>query len=460
MDDVVRLFKRLKNFLKPSEASGEVHQQLQSVDELLDMSKHWDGFKRENAVLRLGMLGNPLAISHLLTRANDWVPQVREAAIKSLSKLVTNENIDAIIECLPQIYHLRNCGRANHEQLISVIEKLLLEPQNTGKLIENINSQNSYVARLCLSLAIDNEVIDVSELLSIAFASRDVLVRANAFKWAELEYPSDLAKYHKRLLKDSFMPIRKESLRQLLSGADAIEIAEYALLDRHSSVRELALKYFLERGKDAITFYRLNLTEGSKGKAAIWGLGFLNSYEDLNHIRSFFETGAPSIRKQALNSLLKLDSQNNELYLIRGLKDSSPSVCKEAARLIVKTILPLCANELMQIIDESEYTHTTLSCVALSHQINKWERVAFLLSLLINERALSALKEEQVEAELGIWNGDYNRSFSQPTKQQVAEIETLMGNPRVSRVSKQFDCLIHAVKSMGISKSILSRKEF
>ncbi|WP_165385563.1 HEAT repeat domain-containing protein [Pseudoalteromonas phenolica] len=456
MNSIQALLNRLQAiFFKNSNEEETV-----TFEQLVALSKHWDGYKRENAVLRLGMLGNPLAIPYLLSRANDWVPQVREATFKSLTRLVTNENIDVLIECLPQIYHLRNCGRANHDKLISVIEMLLLESRNKTKLVKNINNPNSYVARLCLKLAIENEVAEVSKLLEVSFSSRDVLVRVNAYNWAEQKYPIELEKHHTRLLRDSFMPIRKEALRQSLLGSDAIKLAESSLLDRHSSIRELALKFYLENGGNAVAFYRLNLTEGSKAKAAVWGLGFLNSYDALDEIKSLFESGAPSIRKQALNSLLKLDSQNSESYLFNGLTDSSPSVSKEAARLIVKNRLPLCANKLLQIIEESEYTHTIFACVALSHQINKWERVVFLLSMLINEQALSVLTEEQVEAELGIWNGDYNRSFSQPTEQQIAQIEALVGSPRVNRVSRQFDSLIHAVKSMGIDKPILSREEF
>lgn len=38
----------------------------EGLEELLVMSEHWNGYKRENALRRLGMLGNPLAIPKLL----------------------------------------------------------------------------------------------------------------------------------------------------------------------------------------------------------------------------------------------------------------------------------------------------------------------------------------------------------------------------------------------------------
>ena len=43
------------------------------LEDLLMLSSHSSGYKRENAVRRLGMLGNPVAIPYLIERANDWV---------------------------------------------------------------------------------------------------------------------------------------------------------------------------------------------------------------------------------------------------------------------------------------------------------------------------------------------------------------------------------------------------
>jgi HEAT repeat protein len=67
MEENENLLKRLlKSFQKQ-----------EGLDDLILMAEHWNGFKRENAVRRLGMLGNPVAIPKLIVRVNDWVPQVR-----------------------------------------------------------------------------------------------------------------------------------------------------------------------------------------------------------------------------------------------------------------------------------------------------------------------------------------------------------------------------------------------
>ncbi|MBQ4862684.1 HEAT repeat domain-containing protein [Pseudoalteromonas sp. MMG013] len=418
-----------------------------TVEELIQLSNHRDGYKRENAAAKLGYLGDPIAIPSLLLRVNDWVPQVRAAAIKSLKKLIITEHLDSIIQCLPHIYHLRECHRADHEHLIQHIEVLLLAESNESYLLDGLHNVNSDIARLCLQLAIRSQFIDVANLLSVAFLSKDVLVRMNTFRWAKKMHPDELESYYSSLLKDAFMPIRKESLRYLLCADDADTVAKNALFDHHTSVRELAIKYCLENGEDAVSLYRNNFTTSVKTKAAIWGLGYLNSHDDLEKIKSFYNSVTPSLRKQALNSLLRLDPQNSEIYLLKGLKDPAPSVCKNSAKLIVKVNVHVGVNELIRIIDESVYTHTALSCVAISHHLNKWDRAVFLLSWTVNEKMSSTLKEAQFAAELGIWNSDYNRSFIQPTQAQIATLKALMASVGIEQKSKQWKGLISTITS-------------
>jgi hypothetical protein len=111
-------------------------QKQEGLDDLLLMAEHWNGFKRENAVRRLGMLGNPIAIPKLVVRVNDWVPQVREAARKALLKLMTPKNAKAFAECLPDIFHLKTCGRDNHTQFIAEVQTYLLKDENAESIRE------------------------------------------------------------------------------------------------------------------------------------------------------------------------------------------------------------------------------------------------------------------------------------------------------------------------------------
>nr|KJZ06956.1 hypothetical protein TW77_17215 [Pseudoalteromonas rubra] len=447
MYDLQKLFSHLKKLILNRNTQSE---QVATIEELIKLSQDYDGHKRENAVLRLGMMGDPVAIPCLIIRVNDWVPQVRDAAVKALSKLMVDENVEAFIQCLPQVYHLQGCHRANHQDVIRQVETLLLTETNRGHLLAAVQSANIYVARLCLNLVIEHQVVDAQMLLPMAFASKDALVRAHAFRWSGVHYPQVLEKYYLSLLNDKFMPIRKASLKHLLMANYSAQVAEKGLVDRHSSVRELAVKHCQANGNDVVAFYREHLTKDSSTKAAIWGLGYLKCVDALDKIKFFYQHGTPSVRKQALNSLLKLDSRNSKAYLLNGLKDPSPSVCKEAARLIVKTQVYLNAKALMDIICGSDHPYTARACVALSHQINKWERVVFLLMLMSNEQVVSMFNEGQIKSELANWGDGYNRSFIQPTQAQIYEISVLMAGVPATRLSEHFRSFAHALKTLSI----------
>jgi len=141
------------------------------------MSEHWNGYKRENAVRRLGMLGNPIAIPKLIVRANDWVPQVRNAARESIEKLLMNKNAEAFVYSLPDIYHLQDCGRDNHNTLIDKIERFLTRTENRKYLISSIEMDEPSIARNALKLCIENSLIEKYKLVSICFEHNDVIVR-------------------------------------------------------------------------------------------------------------------------------------------------------------------------------------------------------------------------------------------------------------------------------------------
>ena len=109
------------------------------LDEFLSMCEHRNGYRREKAVRRLGMLGNPLAIPKLIVRANDWVPQVRTAAREAILQLAVHNNAEVFIQCLPELYHLKKCRRYNHNRLIKSVETFLLSKENVTYLINNIS---------------------------------------------------------------------------------------------------------------------------------------------------------------------------------------------------------------------------------------------------------------------------------------------------------------------------------
>ena len=398
----------------------------EGLEELLLMSSHHDGFKRENAVLRLGMLGNPNAIPALLIRANDWVPQVRNAALIALEKLLTRNNAEAFVYSLPNLYRLKNCYRNNNNDLTNKVIDFLIQPENNQFLKQAISNENPFIARIALKLCIENELLSKYEIVTKALAHQDVLVRDISANLLRELKGNELELSLKKSIKDPFMPIRREAFQIYLRllPRQGIEIAKTFLFDRHPALRELAVKNLLQQNFD-VENVLLNVFEKENQSAlkicsAIFGLSEIKAKALIPMLPNLANNPLPSIRKASLQAFAKLSTEQEvTLYLIAGINDESPAVAKESARLLNKNKIRFTLDELTRIIDSASQRHTLTICLGLSKNMNKWDRLIYLLTgLTKNEFDLDVF-----ESEIVLWNNHFNMSWSQPTiaqKEQLA----------------------------------------
>lgn len=442
MAEKQNLFSRLlKNFSKQ-----------EGLDDILLMSEHWNGYKRENAVRRLGMLGNPLAIPNLIIRSNDWVPQVRIAAKEALSKLAISKNIEAFIKALPELYHLKNCSRDSHDNLISSIEEYMLSNKNIIYLINGLHDENPFVARACISLIIENNLMEEVQIVRVGLAHPDLIVRVKVSHLLK-----GLTKEVQTLalniaINDRFMPIRREAFLILIQIGIDNGLVKELLFDRHSSVREIAIKYLVNQNIDVRIIYQESISSSRVSAicCGIWGLGQCKNSEDVLFVKSFLTNPSPSVRKQSLNTLVMLMDEEANNVIENSLSDESPAVCKEAARLSRKNGVNFTAARLLEIINGSEYKHTFSSCIGISKRMNKWDRLIFLFSLLDTKYLNKLIEKQQIQLALRQWDIDYNRSSSQPTKSQLDVLGCKVNEYYKILSSYEYRSIIFSLKSYGV----------
>jgi len=150
------------------------------VADLLCILEGYDGYKRESAARRLGLLGDPTAIPKLIVRVNDWVPQVRDTAREALLRLLVPENAFVFAENLPQIYHLEHCGRDNHEEIIQRVIDFLVLPENKQVLQNAVLSEKPKVARAAVNLLLQHFSEDMEKTVLNCLQHPDVMVRSIA----------------------------------------------------------------------------------------------------------------------------------------------------------------------------------------------------------------------------------------------------------------------------------------
>jgi len=403
----------------------------EDLDELLALTMHRDGHKRENAVRRLGLLGNPVAIPKLIVRANNWVPQVRQAAKESLAKLMKSENAQAFVCSLPNLYHLQNCGLDKHEELINNVKNFLLRPENVSHLQAAIVGKEAAVVRIAVKLCVENNLIENGELAMKCFAHQDIIVRAYGAQLLKSLNGENFNTAFAKAIRDPFMPIRREAFQIYLMARpnEGLKIAESLLFDKHFSIRKIALNQLKNSGFDVETLYSIVLHKKSNSalrlRCAIWGLAELGQKSSRADIENLTKNSLPSVREAALQALTKLTGEAAKPMLAVGLRDQSPSVAKESARLLQQYGIGMNVKELLEIIGASEHSQTYLVCATLARKFNKWDRLIFLMNLhgLLKDQNNSVL--EFVNQELIQWDYFFNRNGSQPTEDQLKRLSEL-----------------------------------
>jgi HEAT repeat protein len=401
----------------------------EELDDLLIMSEHRNGFKREQAVHRLGSLGNPAAIPKLLIRVNDWVPQVRSAAKEALEKLLRDENAQAFTYYLPVLYHLESCGRGDHNQLIANVIRLLLKPKNVAHITAAIKNNNPHIARIAIKICIDHAIIDKQSIVSECLNHRDVVVRSMASSLLRDLSGEALEFALQKAIQDPFMPIRREAFQIYLKALpeNGMDIARQFLFDKQDSIREIAIAQLLKINTDVkgIFAHILSSLDQSalKIRCALLGMAHLDAKESISAVHGYTCYPLPTVRKASLQALAKLDGKNARSYLLAGLKDESPAVAKESRTLLAKLGLQPSIDELLNTINEANYPHTTPVCLASARLINKWDQLIFLLRLYQRLVSYDSSNAEILDSELVKWDIDFNRTSSQPTSAQEKQIK-------------------------------------
>ena len=398
---------------------------------IIEASQSWDGYERERAVRQLGLLPNPncQAIAALLKRVNDWVPQVRAAAVQVLLNLLVHENVLSFVEALPDVYHLRNCHRDIHGAIISKIELFLLRVENRHYVLEGIKSSIKGVGRWCVYLSIDHQLATPCEIYLYSQKSHDIIVRTTAVRLLDKLSKQELELVIEDAILDAFMPVRREALLIALRcfPERSFALIHLMLSDRSPAIREIGVAYANDNGIDVEKFYIQTLTDIKAPQprqltVALLGLSEIGARSALDVVLSFLESHSPRVRKASIVALARLDQENAHYYLDIGLTDQAASVRKEAVRLMKKNRILLSEVELIELYRNSAGADRLQEIVLLNQYRPRWDRLSFLMWLLTQETLDASIA--RLDLEFRNWLAGTNYSFTPPQKSQ----ETLIGD--------------------------------
>lgn len=231
-------------------------------------------------------------------------------------------------------------------------------------------------------------------------------------------------------IRDSYMPVRREAFQQCLRRDPALGLrwAEELLFDRSSAVREIAIVRLKAIGFDverALTNVLLSIDQPvQKCCAALTGLAMIKATSRTELVKSFCTHVAPSVRRAALQAISWLDEGAARSLLLSALAEPSPGVAKEAARLLNRCSSRPLLFELLSVLENSEFNHTSRACFVSSGWLSKWDRLIFVLEFMKRTPKL-AEDEALIQSELSKWEESFNRSATQPTLEQCERIAGL-----------------------------------
>lgn len=393
-----------------------------SVSLLAVASFHPNGYVREEAVKQLSLLPTDAVVPFLILRLNDWVYEVRDAAVKAIYSRLRPEYTEAFIAGFSLVSRLEQARRADHREMLARVNQLLLSDECRADLLASLKSEDRAARRTSFKLALTLNGADLKQVAELGMADEDTAIRswtaqriASAFDGPTLE--SFLA----RMKDDRFMPMRRAALRTIvkLNSPHVIEELRIALLDPHASMREEARYHWTRtQATDVADFYRQQLVDanGPVLYSAISGLGETGRVPDDQVLVPYTSHESSKIRRAALKALAALRPEAHVEIFMKALADELRSTSREALKALVRKTSLLNAARVWEVFASSNHVHVKRNALALLEKFSKWESIGYLLS------ALCESDEELISRNriaISSWLGEFNRSFSSPAPEQI-----------------------------------------
>ncbi|UHQ18180.1 hypothetical protein LVB87_08030 [Lysobacter sp. KIS68-7] len=338
------------------------------------------GYAREAAVRAMCAYPGPVALSLALLRADDHVPQVRDAALVLLASVLHEIPARALFDRLDLVFALR--ARSNFDAYAwPTMHQILLDARSSDDRWAAARNGTQEVRRCAwrLMAQADTEVIDAR----LADAVRDpdfstalwALDRAKGIDdWRAV---ADAAAAHPHA------SVRAEALRLRVArdGDAALPQVEVALFDRAQTVR-LAASYLTRGRVDAIARWRA-AADGTEERARVVGLCALAELalpDDRTRMLDALADSRPLVRAGALSALVRSNTGEVAPHVLAAIADPSPRVARVAFRLARKRYVRIPAELLDKRFKESLAAAARARVVANVDLAGKWEALMLLLA--------------------------------------------------------------------------------
>jgi len=358
------------------------------------LSIHPNGCIRQTAVEHLEKIFADQSLPFLLLRLNDWVPEVRDAAMAAVMRRIRLERSAGFLNNLPLVLRLSGCGRWNHATVVHQIFRFLLKHHERELIDVVINRCCRSVRRAGYKQLNSQAGPHCEHMVRSALAADDYILRLWAIHDAAGFLPrADLRMAFLAGLHDRFPAVRREAIEGIGNylTTESNELIQDSLLDRSRAVREGARYVLRKQGwHDFAGYYRNAIVAEKHLAAAIAGIGETGKSQDVDLVLRFVESPLVNVRFAAVCAIGAIAPEDNKTVFFDCLKDMSRKVCRKAQTVLEGICLSSDVDLLRDIVASNPSPHVHSSAVAVIASLNSWETVPDLLRIAAADQPRSA----------------------------------------------------------------------
>ena len=380
-------------------------------------SFHPNGFIREQAVTLMAHYPNTL--SFLILRTNDWVLQVRQATRMSIDAKMSILSDGELVTALPFLEKMRRGKRSKHDYDVRYFYDKLMDDRYKNDLEIGLCSSNHFTRKLCIDAMICAGSPEAHKIL--ACLKREPVPFTRYVLYKKLLNFDFFQKDEilRRMLGDKYPKVRMIAF--LAMEGDRYDVALKLLSDRSVGIRALARDY-IKKVNSAFDFRQFYIDAlPANTYASICGIGEVGDKSDANLIQGYWHNESPSLIKAGMRACLRLDRCKYQPIVIRMISDERSGISKQAYKLTKDYITDY--NEIHELFCTAVCKHSRQRYADILMLALKWQRLIYIIELLsdIEEDIQNLAKRNFAD-----WLGNFNRSYTSPSKGQIAEILELL----------------------------------
>lgn len=391
------------------------------------LAAHRSGYVREAAVWRLGRVRDGSEVPPLLVRANDWVPQVRQAALEALHARLDAAYAEHWVAALPLVLRLRGTGRVDGRSLVNAVLEMLGTSQARTAVWQGMEAYDAGTRRAAFRILLDTGPRGLFDVFKAAMRSHDEMIRLEAARAAAPLDDGTLLDVLPAMLADPFPRVRAAAipLAEQRMGHAALARLREMLLDRVAAIRAAARAAIQSLDPiDFADFYRAHVSSGAPGLAeAVVGLAETGGSEDAERIAPLLAHPHPRVRAAAVRALPRLTGDAAVPALVRALGDASPGVSRAAAEALLPRVQAADAGALEEWMRPIHPAHVRRRSLRLLGARSKWDGIAWIIRASGDgDAAVRQVARDQ----LSWWLRRFNRVQTQPTPEQRGRIRAAL----------------------------------